>query len=216
MELKNEREKIVRIAKKIYQMGLVTEISGNLSLRVSENQFLITPSGKSYEKLKASEIVLLDMNGNIIEGIKKPSTETKLHIEIYKARQDVNAIIHTHSTYACVLASLEMLLPAILDEQKEVFGGEVKVSKYAPAGSEALALEAVKALGNGKAAILSKHGTVSVGKDLREAYIVCELLERLSKIYIFTTLMKKSLGGKAVSEIASASKIYHSLSTNHQ
>ncbi len=202
MELKNEREKLVRIAKKIYQMGLVTEISGNLSLRVSENQFLITPSGKSYEKLKASEIVLLDMNGNIIEGIKKPSTETKLHIEIYKARQDVNAIIHAHSTYACVLASLEMPLPVILDEQKEVFGGEVKVSKYAPAGSEALALEAVKALGNGKAAILSKHGTVSVGKDLREAYLLCELLERLSKINILTTLMKKSLGGEAISEIA--------------
>ncbi len=190
MTLKKEREKLVRIAKKIYQKGLVTEISGNLSLRVSENQLLITPSGKSYEKLSASNILLLDMDGNIIEGNKKPSTETRLHIEIYKARKDINAIIHAHSTHACVLAALEMPLPVIIDEQKEVFGEEVRVAKYAPAGSTSLAFEAIKALGNGKAVILSKHGTVSVGKDLKEAYIVCELLERLSHIYILTTLLK--------------------------
>lgn len=191
MEFLRERKEIVKIAKKIYRKGLVTEFSGNISLRLNGNLILITPKSKEYEKIEKSDLVLIDLNGYVIEGKKEPSSEKKLHIEIYKNREDVNAIIHTHSICACVLAALEIPLPIILDEQTALIGGEIKVSKYAPSGSEELALEAVNALGKNKACIISKHGAVAVGGSINEAYFICNLIERLSTIYLLMKIINK-------------------------
>ncbi len=191
MQWKKEKEELVKFAKKIYKKGFVSGLSGNLSLRVNEKAFLITPKAKYYEKLKNSDLVLVDLDGNIIEGEKEPSSEKKLHLAIYRERKDINAIIHAHSCFACILAALECPLPIILDEQREVLGGEVKVAKYAPSGSDELAHETVRCLGQGKAVILAKHGTVATGKSITEAYYVCELLERLSKIYLFMRLLQR-------------------------
>ncbi len=191
MEWKKERKEVIRFAKKIYRKGLVTGTSGNLSLRIKENSFLITPRAKCYEKLQAQDILLIDLEGNILEGQREPSSEKNLHMEIYRARQDVKAIIHTHSSCACVLAAMELTLPLILDEQKEILGGQIEVAKYAPSGSVELAIETIKALGKNKAVILAKHGAVVVGDSLNEAYNICELIERLSKIYLFMKLLGK-------------------------
>ncbi|MCX8034404.1 MAG: class II aldolase/adducin family protein [Thermodesulfovibrio sp.] len=191
MHFKKERKEIVRFAKRIYRKGLVSGISGNLSLRVDEKSFLITPRAKCYEKLQVEDMVLLDLEGNIIDGRKEPSSEKHLHVAIYKARDDVKAIIHTHSSCVCVLAALEISLPIILDEQRESLGGEIEITKYAPSGSIELAEEAVRALSYKKAVILAKHGAVAVGNSLKEAYYVCELLEKLSKVYLFTKLLSK-------------------------
>lgn len=193
MQWKKERKEIIRFAKKIYKKGLVSGISGNLSLRVDGKYFLITPKSKCYERLQMEDLVLLDMEGKIIEGQKEPSSEKNLHIEIYKKREDIGAIIHTHSSFTCVLAALEMSLPMILDEQKEILGGEIKVAKYTPAGSKELAQETIKALGENKAVILAKHGAVALGKNMKEAYLVCNLLERFSKIYFYIKLLSKYL-----------------------
>ena len=192
MKWKKERQEIVNFARKIYRKGFVTGISGNLSIRVNDKYLLITPKSKCYEKIKISDIVLIDLNGKIIEGETEPSSEKKLHIEIYKARKDINAIIHTHSTYTCILAAKELSLPVILDEQKDVLGGEIKVAKYAPCGSNELAIEAVNALRDKKGVILAKHGAVAVGKSMHEAFYICELIERLSKIYLYMKLIEKT------------------------
>ncbi len=189
MKWKKERQELVRVSKKLYRKCLVTGSSGNLSLRVDERCILITPREKCYEKLKLEDIVIIDFEGNTIDGNREPSSEKSLHIEIYKKRQDVNSIIHTHSTSVCVLAALQLPIPLILDEQETFLGGKIEVAKYAPAGSVELAMEAVKALGNNRAVILSKHGAVVVGSSLREAFDMCELLERLSKIYLFIKLL---------------------------
>jgi L-fuculose-phosphate aldolase len=191
MQWKKEREKILNIAKKIYKKGFVTGCSGNISMRLKENFIAITASSKSYNKLKASDVVIIDFNENVIEGHREPSSERKLHIEIYKARKDVNAVIHTHSTFACTMAALSLSLPLILDEQLDVLGGGIDVTIYAPSGTRELAKEAVKTLGNKKAVFLSRHGAVSVGSNLDEAFSVCEVLEKLCKIYILMRLIQK-------------------------
>lgn len=191
MQWKKERLELVRYARKIYRKGLVSAISGNLSLRVNERLFLITPKGKCYERLRREDIVLLDLDGNLVDGTKEPSSEKNLHIEVYRNRPDVRAIIHTHSLCACVLAALEMPLPVILDEQMEILGGSIEVTRYSPPGSAELAKEVVRALNDKKAAILSRHGAVSVGSSLKEAYNVCELLERLCRVYIFIKFLRK-------------------------
>jgi len=144
--MEKEREEIVKYTKQIYKKGFVTAHSGNISLRVGDKLILITPSSKSYEKLKSSDIVEINFEGNIIDGHKMPSSEYKLHVEIYKSRKDVNAVIHTHSIFACTMAALNLSLPVILDEQKEFLGGEISVANYAPSGTDDLAIESVKAL----------------------------------------------------------------------
>lgn len=191
MQWEKERKEIVRVAKKIYKKGLVTANSGNLSVRTANETILITPYSKSYERLKFSDIIEINFDGQVIEGSKKPSSEYRLHIEIYRERKDINAVIHTHSTFACALASLNQNLPVILDEQKSVLGGEIKVAKYAVSGTEELAKEAVKALESRKAVFLSRHGAVAVGKNISEAHAICELLEKFCQIYVFMRLLQK-------------------------
>lgn len=191
MQWEKERKEIVRVAKKIYKKGLVTANSGNLSVRTANETILITPYSKSYERLKFSDIIEINFDGQVIEGSKKPSSEYRLHIEIYRERKDINAVIHTHSTFACALASLNQNLPVILDEQKSVLGGEIKVAKYAVSGTEELAKEAVKALESRKAVFLSRHGAVAVGKNISEADTICELLEKFCQIYVFMRLLQK-------------------------
>ncbi|MCS7164415.1 MAG: class II aldolase/adducin family protein [Thermodesulfovibrio sp.] len=190
MRWEKERKEIVKFAKKIYQRGLVTASSGNLSIKTKDNTILITPSSKSYDNLKFSDIIEINFDGKIIEGNKKPSSEYRLHIEIYKNREEINAVIHTHSTFTCIMASLNYSLPIILDEQKSALGGEIQVAKYAIPGTEDLAREATKALENKKAVFLSRHGAVAVGKNINEAYAVCELLERFCQIYLFMRLFQ--------------------------
>lgn len=193
MQWKKEREEILKVAKKIYKKGFVAGGSGNISMRLKEDLIAITAKAKSYDRLKISDIVVIDFNENVIEGDKEPSSEKKLHIEIYKARKDVHAIIHTHSPFACILAALDLCLPLILDEQKDILGGEINIANYAPSGTAELAQEAVKALGDKKAVLLSRHGAVSVGKNLNEANNVCELLEKLCQTYIFMRLIQNRI-----------------------
>lgn len=191
MSWEKEKEEIVRVSKYLYEKGLVSEKSGNLSIRVKDDTILITPKGNFYENLVASDIVTINFNGDILEGDREPSSEKKLHIEIYKARSDVNAIIHVHSLFACTLAALELNLPLILDEQEIILGGQIEVAQYAPPGSLELALNAVKALGNKRAVFLSRHGAVSVAENINEAVIVCKILEKLCQTYLLMRMIKK-------------------------
>lgn len=193
MKWKKEREEIVKYAKQIYKKGFVTANSGNISLRAGDELILITPGSKSYEKLKSSDIVEINFEGNIIDGHKKPSSEYKLHVEIYKSRKDVNAVIHTHSIFACTMATLNLSLPVILDEQKEFLGGEISVANYAPSGTDDLAIASVKALADKKAVFLSKHGAVTVGQNINEAFSISALLEKLCQIYLFIVLIQKQI-----------------------
>lgn len=191
MSWEKEKEEIVRVSKHLYEKGLVSEKSGNLSIRVKDDIVLITPKSNFYEKLEASDIVTINLRGEILEGNREPSSEKKLHIEIYKARGDVNAIIHVHSLFACTMAALELNLPLILDEQEIILGGQIEVAQYAPPGSLELALNAVKALGNKRAVFLSRHGAVSVAENINEAVIVCKILEKLCQTYLLMRMIKK-------------------------
>ncbi|MCS7215916.1 MAG: class II aldolase/adducin family protein [Thermodesulfovibrio sp.] len=191
MRWEKERNELLKVAKKIYRRGFVTSRSGNLSIRTNNETILITPSSKLYESLQVSDIIEIDFDGKIIQGTRKPSSEYRLHIEIYRKRKDINAVIHIHSTFACIMASLNQTLPIIFDEQKNALGGEIEVAQYAASGTEDLAKETVRALGDKKAVLLSKHGAVAVGKDIYEAYNVCELIEHFCKIYVFIRLLKE-------------------------
>jgi len=187
--------------------GLVTGTWGNASIRISEDVMIITPSGMPYHSLAVSDVVTMDLSGHVRKGYRRPSTEFPLHLEIYRRRPDVHAVMHTHSVYACVLAAARVDLPPLLEEQAQLVGGRVPVAEYAPAGSEDLARAVSRALGPGGAVLLANHGLVGVGKDIREALLVCEIVEKASQIYI----LSHSLGSPVIlgeSEVASLRKTF--------
>lgn len=167
--------------------GLVAGTWGNISVRVPGGDLvLITPSGMPYHSLAVSDLVTVDLSGAPRAGHRRPSTELPLHLEIYRARPDVQAIMHTHSRYACALAVARLDLPPILEEQAQLAGGRVAVASYAPAGSEALAHHAVQALGSRNAVLLANHGLVGVGGNIQEAFLVCQIIEKACQIYILS------------------------------
>ena len=132
----SEREEVLETARKAYSMGFVAVAEGNFSVRVKgEKFFAITPSAIEYDRMVIDDIVVIDYEGNVVYGDRKPSSEWRLHAYIYKKRQDVNAIVHTHSLYASVLSVMGEGIPIIIDEQVIYIKGTVDVSEYAMTGT---------------------------------------------------------------------------------
>lgn len=173
----------------MYRRGLVGAYSGNTSLRLSgvgdEGLLLVTPTHHPYYRLQPEELVVVNLNGEpVASGGMRPSSETRVHLEIYRNRDDVRAVAHTHSIYASVAAVVGRDIPPLIDEMLLTIGGPVKVSKYAFPGTQELAEEAWAAMGDRNAALLRNHGVVGVGPDIWEALEVCDLVERLAHIFV--------------------------------
>ncbi len=185
----------------MYHRGLVGAYSGNASLRLEgvgpEGKLLVTPTHHPYYRLKPEELVVVDLEGQPLTGGLKPSSETKLHLEIYRQRQDAGAVVHTHSIYASAAAVAGREIPSIIDEMIFTLGGNVRISDYAFPGTDELAQAAFRALGDRNAALLRNHGVVGVGPDIWEALEVCDLVERLAKIFV----LSQSFGPGATSPL---------------
>ena len=173
--------------------GLVVADSGNVSLRLADTDghdlLAITPSKRNLHKLTVEDIVVIDFDGNPVEGELLPSIESMMHIEIYKGRKEVHSVVHTHSIYASSLAVAGMSLPAILDEMVVNTGGEVRVADYGFPSTDDLARNAVAALRDRRAALLRNHGVVCVGASVQSALSLSELVERAAHIYVLSKLM---------------------------
>jgi ribulose-5-phosphate 4-epimerase/fuculose-1-phosphate aldolase len=187
-----EKQIVVEAAKKMAAKGLVLGTSGNVSLRLPPAKgrplLAITPSAKHYDSLMPADIQVLDFSGKKIEGDRKPSVETDLHIKIYRARASVNAIIHTHSVYASAAAVAGLEIPPILEDQVAYLGGAIKLAAYAPGGSPELAGLVLKALGDRSGVLLANHGALGTGRTMEDALTACEFVEKTAKIYILALL----------------------------
>jgi len=178
-------ESLVQAAQRMAAGGHVVGTSGNVSVRVpGEERFLITPSSLPYPKLTVQDIMLMDFEGEMLSEGRAPSVENGMHLRIYQEREDVKAVFHTHSACASALAALEIPLPPFLEELVIYLGGPVQVAPYAASGSDELAENVVRCLGERAAVLMAKHGPLCVGGSLEKAYHVVELLERASRIYL--------------------------------
>jgi ribulose-5-phosphate 4-epimerase/fuculose-1-phosphate aldolase len=184
----NERTLVLGTALRLVERGLVVGKAGNVSLRVKQSHgtdlVVITPTSRYYDDLTSSDLPVVDLEANLIEGNMAPSSETALHLAIYRARENAGAIIHTHSIHASAMAVAGMGIPAVLEEEVALLGGEVKVAAYGPSGTAELARHAVEALADRRAVILSNHGAVGIGRTLREALDAAELIERAAQVYL--------------------------------
>jgi L-ribulose-5-phosphate 4-epimerase len=168
--------------------GLVAYTSGNVSVRVKEH-VIIKPSGVPYSLLKPEDYVVVDLDGNIIEGNKKPSIDTATHLYLYRNIEWAKSIIHTHSTFATVWAVAEKPIPVLCTAHADVFGEEIPLSEYAPVGSEEIAKAVLKVLGKSGVVLLRKHGVMVVGNSLDDAIKKAIFLEEVAKIAYFAQTM---------------------------
>jgi L-fuculose-phosphate aldolase len=190
-----EKKSLLKAAQQMVEKELVVGTAGNLSMRIDTSDdrkiMVITPSGCYYDVLKPKDMVIVDFNGKSIEGKLKPSIETMLHVEIYKARQQVNAVVHAHPVFSSVFAVARQKIPPILDDQIACLGGEINVADYAPSGSPEMIRNVVSALGTRNAVLMANHGALSVGATIREAITNCELLEKTAKVYVHALAIGK-------------------------
>ena len=184
----SDKKAVLEAAKRMSEKGFVVGTAGNVSVRLKEpggrELMAITPTSRYYDTIGVDDIAVVDFDGQRVEGEFSPSVETMLHIGVYKARKKVNAVIHSHPVFSSVFAVAGMEIPPIVDDQVTYLGGVIKVAEYALSGSGELVKNALTALGPRNAVLLANHGAVCVGKDLREAFTNCEMLEKTAKIYI--------------------------------
>jgi L-ribulose-5-phosphate 4-epimerase len=184
---REEKKMVLEAAQKMLEKGLVAGTAGNVSLRLppeGDRQLLaITPSSRYYDSLSVDDIQVIDFEAKTIEGDLPPSIETTLHIGIYQARKNINAVIHTHSVFASAISVAGLDIPAILDDQVAFLGGEIKLAKHALAGSQKQVANVLAALEDRSAVLLPNHGAVGTGRTVRDAFTASELIEKTAKIY---------------------------------
>jgi len=178
---------IVEVGRRVYQRGYVASNDGNISARVDEKRVVITPTGVSKGFMNTDEMVLVDMDGNVLDGQKRPSSEVFMHLRIYNDRPDVNAVCHAHPPYATGFAVAGIpLTKCILPEVIIVLGG-IPLAEYGTPGTEEFYQPILKYLQDYDAFLLANHGALTIGKDLFNAYYKMETLEHYAHIAFVAT-----------------------------
>lgn len=184
MDVQEAKEQVCIAGQRLLKQNLVKGTWGNISLRYDNDYMIITPSGLNYEGLKANDMVVVNYHTYKYEGVHKPSSEMKLHGEIYKTRKEINAVIHTHQQNASTVATARCEIPPILDDMAQILGPTVRVADYALPGTKKIVKATIKALKGRKAALMANHGAVVIGNDLEEAFVAAEVLEKTAKAFI--------------------------------
>lgn len=176
------RRAIIHYARRMQTDGLVTGTAGNISVRVGDDEVLITPTSIPYADLEPADICLVDINGRRVAGGREPSSETPFHTLVYR-ETDAKAVVHTHATYCTAVACCLEELPPIHYAVCFFGGHSVGVAPYARFGSEELAEGVRDALGNRSGALLQNHGAVTHGQTLERAFEAMVLLEWCCEVY---------------------------------
>lgn len=206
----DELKDIILYGRKLVDRNLTSGKGGNLSIYDRDKGIIwISPSGMDYYEIGEDDLVAIDLDGNIVHGNRKPSSEWQLHSEIYKEREDVNAVIHGHTEYSTVMAMLRKPLPPS-NYMIAMAGKEVRCADYETFGTLDLARSCVRSLGSNYAVLLSNHGLVTCGKDLDYAFSCLEQVEYVSKLHIIASSVGRPyiIGDEEMDRIMEKFKTY--------
>ncbi|CAB4627825.1 unannotated protein [freshwater metagenome] len=174
----HERQLLADLHQQLWDAGLVIWTGGNVSQRV-DGGFLIKPSGVTYPELTAESMVLCDLDGNVIEGTRAPSSDTAAHAYVYRNMPEVGGVVHTHSNYACGFAAAQMPIPCVLTAIADEFGGDIPLGPFAIIGDDSIGRGIVETLDGHRspAVLMRQHGVFTIGKngkDALKAAVMCE------------------------------------------
>jgi L-ribulose-5-phosphate 4-epimerase len=177
------KEELVQLHLELPRNNLVKWTGGNVSGRDPETGLVaIKPSGVRYEDLRPEHMIVLDLQGSIVEGDLKPSSDTSSHLYIYRARPDVGGVVHTHSRYASAFAAVGKPIPCALTAMADEFGGPIPCGGFALIGDEAVGKVVVESIGKSPAVLLKNHGVFTIGKDATAAVKAAVMTEDVAAI----------------------------------
>ena len=183
MTFREEREAVCRVGKLLYDRGYVAANDGNISVKVAENRLLITPSGVSKGRMTPEMLLVTDMDGTVIEGDRHPSSEGKMHLEVYRGRPDVNAVVHAHPPVSTAFAVCRRGLETpYLSELVAGLGGVPCTPEFAMLSTDEVPESIIPYLPDHNAVLLANHGALAWGGDLWEAFDRMETVEHTAKI----------------------------------
>jgi len=204
------REEIVRVARLLRERGLAVGTSGNVGARLADGRIAITPATMDYDEMTADDVVIVDVDGRPSEGRHRPSSEVALHVAVFAARPDVQAIVHTHSPFATTFAAARRPVPAVHYVLALLVGpgrDTLRIAPYATFGTEALARNAVGALGEDNAVLLANHGAIAVAGSLASALGRAERVEELAAI----AWRAEQIGGATLLDAGELDRVRHQM-----
>ncbi|MBQ6373828.1 MAG: class II aldolase/adducin family protein [Clostridia bacterium] len=191
LKAKQMQAELCRTAKKMYTSGLVAGTWGNLSARIDDDHMVVTPSGMKYDTLDPSDMVIMNMHDYSYRGSLKPSIEYFMHAVLLLENPGANAVVHTHSTYALMMATARKPIPPVCDDQVQILGGDIRVADYAFPGTMEMARTIADNMRGRAGVLIPNHGAVTIGRTLDEALVGSQVLEKTAQVYIGTL----ALGG---------------------
>lgn len=204
-EIKSE---MIRAGKDMDSYGLIALSGGNISVRVDKDKILITPSGMIYEFMNEEDLILIDLEGNIIEGKRKPSVDTDAILYIYNNMHKVNSVIHTHQPYATALGLVLDKIPCNLTTLANATKGEVNVAPYSSAADIDMGIKTVENIGDSLAVVLKHHGVVAVGDSLKQAIYSAVYLEEAAKTLAIAYSISNDLPMMTDEQVDEAVKVF--------
>jgi L-fuculose-phosphate aldolase len=203
------RAAVVEASRRVVTDGLTRGTSGNVSARLEGDAFVVTPSGAAVDALTPDDLVRVSMDGAPAPGARVPSSEWRIHRDIYRARPDVGGIVHAHPPFATTIACLRRPLPAVHYEIAFAGGHDVRCATYATFGTEELSRAALEALEGRNACLLANHGVVAVGDTVQAALRVASVVETVAELY-YRTL---SVGGGVILDEAEMTRVLSKFTT---
>lgn len=192
ISIKSLKEEIIKVCHLMYEKGFICATDGNVSLKFQKSEILITASGTHKGLLKDNDIIITDLGGNIISGTKKPSSEIKMHLKIYNTCENINAVIHAHPPFSTALTLAgKKFSTGYTPEVFLTFGDEIPVARYATPSTDEVPESIADFLPDHKAIMLSRHGSLTFGKTIWEAFYLLEKLENAAYVYFLASQLGK-------------------------
>ncbi|MEJ5254128.1 MAG: class II aldolase/adducin family protein [Acidimicrobiales bacterium] len=177
------RAEVLAVAKAFHEKGLVVGTAGNVSGRMPGGDTIcMTPSSTPYETMTLDDLVIVDLDGNKLDGAGSPTSERSLHLECYRRYPEVGGVIHSHAPYASMFALVHQPIPALIEEVVTYIGGDVPVCDYRMTGTDELGVEVASRLADRSAALMANHGLVCIGRSPDDALHASLVVERTAQI----------------------------------
>src|SRR5512135_1291195 len=183
------RREVVEVCRRLHSRDLIGAAEGNVSCRLGRSRFLVTPSGVSKADLRPPDLLLVTSSGERVRGRGRPSTELRMHLAAYAARADVNAVVHAHPITAVALTVAGVPPPTDLVPEAAVTLGPIAVAPFATPGTDEVPASLAPLLAGHDAVLLERHGAVTVGRTLAEAFERMETLERVARVALAARLL---------------------------
>lgn len=208
MRYEAQRKEIIKAGMKLDRYGLIALSGGNVSWRLESGEILVTPSGMIYEDMVADDVLVMDIDGKILEGERAASVDTQALLYIYKHMPNINSIIHTHQPHAVAVSLVADELPCCVTTLANATRGAVKVCPFASAASIDMGIQTVENAGEQLAVILKNHGVIALGDSLKQALYSCVYLEEAAKTYILARSMSPELALLTPEQVEQAVEVF--------